>query len=154
FLFTDVEGSTGLLDALGDQWPEALEAQHAAIGSVARSWNGVELGTDGDAVKLAFARASDAVGAAAAIQTELASMTWPAGRTLRVRIGIHSGEVLVHDGHHVGLAPHVTARVTDAGHGGQVLITEATLVLAGPVTTRDLGEHRLRDLPSPLRLHQ
>jgi predicted ATPase len=108
---------------------------------------GVEVDTQGDAFFAAFTRASDAVAAAAAIQTQLAQ------GPIRVRIGLHTGEPVRTKEGYVGIDLTRGARVCAAGHGGQVLLSQATRDLVD-VDTSDLGEHRLKDLPEPQRLYQ
>jgi predicted ATPase/class 3 adenylate cyclase len=158
FLFTDIEGSTRLLQELGDSYAAVLDDQRRLITEAVEASGGRIFGTEGDAVFAAFGSAGGALTAAAAAQRNLAEHPWPAGVALRVRMGIHSGEALLTGGDYVGLALHQVARIMSAGHGGQVLVSEATrrLVPALPagLTLRDLGERRLKDLASPERLYQ
>lgn len=119
---------------------------------------GREVDTQGDSFFVAFTHPSDAVAAAAACQQALASDRWPDGTEVRIRIGVHTGEPLVMDDHYVGIDVHRGARIAAAAHGGQVLVSEPTRELVsdgadGP-TLRDLGAHRLKDLPEPERLFQ
>ena len=147
FLFTDIEGSTRLLAELGDGYAEVL-AEHRRV--LREAWlrcDGVEVDTQGDAFFVAFGRASDAVAAAADAQVGLA------GGPVRVRMGLHTGEPLRTDEGYVGFDVHRAARIAAAGHGGQVLLSQATADLAGP-EVRDLGLHRLKDLSAPERLFQ
>ena len=90
------------------------------------SLGGVELGTEGDSFFVAFGTAPEAVAAAVQAQRELAGFDWPAGGRLRVRMGIHTGAPMVHDGGYVGMDVHRAARIAGAAHGGQVLVSEAT----------------------------
>jgi predicted ATPase/class 3 adenylate cyclase len=148
FLFTDIEGSTRLLRRLGNErYAEELLRHRQRIREVVRLHRGFEFGTEGDAFFVAFECAQDGLAAAAAIQSALSS------GTIRVRIGIHSGEVLVADGDYIGLEVHKAARICAAAHGGQVLVSEQTRSLAG-AALEDLGEHRLKDLAAPERLFQ
>jgi predicted ATPase len=147
FLFTDIEGSTRLLGRLGDEYAEVLAEHHRALREVWSRHEGVEVDTQGDAFFVAFARASDAVAAAADGQRALAD------GPVRVRMGLHTGEPLVSGGGYVGYDVHRAARISAAGHGGQVLLSQATADLAGP-DVRDLGLHRLKDLSAPERLFQ
>jgi predicted ATPase/class 3 adenylate cyclase len=149
FLFTDIEGSTQLLHRLGEGYVHAL-ADHRRIMRVAfAAHGGAEVDTQGDAFLVAFAHASDAVAAAQDAQRALASSP------VRVRMGIHTGEPLLTPEGYVGLDVHRGARICAAGHGGQVLISWATRALIDPHTElRDLGEHRLKDLPAPEWLFQ
>jgi predicted ATPase len=150
FLFTDIEGSTRLLHELGgDGYADAL-AEHQALLREAFERNaGVEVGTQGDSFFVVFQRPSDAVAAAEEAQRSLEI------GPVRVRIGIHTGEPLLTQSGYVGLDVHRAARIAAAGHGGQVLISEATRdLLDSGLALRDLGEHRLKDLTSPERIYQ
>ena len=147
FLFTDIEGSTRLLQELGDRYAAVLAEHHRALREAWQLHEGVEVDTQGDAFFVAFARASDAVAAAADAQLALA------GGPVRVRMGLHTGEPLLVDDGYVGFDVHRAARIAAAGHGGQVLLSQATVDLAG-VEVRDLGLHRLKDLSAAERLFQ
>ena len=121
--------------------------------------HGHEVDTQGDAFFVAFARATDAVMAAVAAQRALASHSWPEGVTVRVRMGLHTGEPERSTEGYVGLDVHRAARIMSAGHGGQVLLSQVTrdLVehnLPTDVSLQDLGEHRLKDLGYPSHLYQ
>jgi predicted ATPase len=148
FLFTDIEGSTRLLHELGDGYPEALSEHRRALRAAIAAHGGVEVDTQGDAFFVAFSRARDAVAAAADGQESLAA------GPIRVRMGLHTGEPLVTDEGYVGIDVHRAARIAAVGHGGQVLLSQATHDLVGPDGLRDLGEHRLKDLTAPERLWQ
>jgi predicted ATPase/class 3 adenylate cyclase len=147
FLFTDIEGSTRLLHELGDGYAAALAEHRRVLRDVFSRHDGVEVDTQGDAFFAAFARASDAVAAAAEIQGQLAQ------GPIRVRIGLHTGEPRLTGDGYVGIDLHRGARVCAAGHGGQVLLSQPTRDLV-EVDARDLGEHRLKDLLEPQRLFQ
>ena len=147
FLFTDIEGSTRLLQQLGDDYAEVLAEHHRVLREVWARHRGVEVDTAGDAFFVAFTRASDAVAAAGAAQ--LALERGP----VRVRMGLHTGEPMEDVKGYVGLDVHRAARIAAAGHGGQVLLSQATADLAG-AEVRDLGLHRLKDLSAPERLFQ
>ena len=154
-LFTDVEGSTRLLQALGDRYVDVLADHHRLLREAVAAHGGVEVATDGDAFFVAFSQAADAVAAAARAQTALAAHEWPDGQEVRVRMGIHTGTPLLGGENYVGLDVHKAARVMAAGHGGQVLISAATRErLEGDFPLLDLGEHRLKDLLQPERLYQ
>jgi len=159
FLFTDIEGSTTLAQALaGDGWAALLARHREIIRAAVAAFDGAEVSTEGDGFFVAFARTSDAIGAAVEAQRMLAAEAWPPGSTVRVRMGIHTGDGrLDADGSYVGADVHRAARVAAAGHGGQVLVSEATSALIGDlpagVAVRGLGEHRLKDL-RPERLSQ
>jgi predicted ATPase/class 3 adenylate cyclase len=148
FLFTDVEGSTRLLEELGaEQYAHALAEHRRVIREACAAEGGVEVDTQGDAFFFAFARARDAVLAADEAQQALAN-----GRT-SVRIGIHTGEPLLTEAGYVGVDVHRGARIMSAGHGGQVLMSAATAGLVD-LELRDLGVHRLKDLIAGERLFQ
>jgi hypothetical protein len=148
-LFTDIEGSTRLLEELGDGYAEVLAEHRRVLRDAFTQNNGVEVDTQGDAFFVAFARATDALAAAAEGQAALD------GGRVRVRIGIHTGEPTVTEGGYVGLDVHKGARIASSGHGGQVVISEATRqLLDADGDLRDLGEHRLKDLGAPQRLYQ
>ena len=147
-LFTDIEGSTRLVQELGDRYPAALDQHRAVVRQAAAEHNGEEVDCRGDEFSIAFADVADAVAAAEAIQSAHTA-------AVRVRIGIHTGDPLRVEGAYVGVDVHRAARVCAAGHGGQVLVSEATAALLGNGTVlRDLGEHTLRGLERPERIHQ
>jgi predicted ATPase/class 3 adenylate cyclase len=157
FVFTDIEGSTRLLTTLGGGYPEVLSRHHAIMRRNLSANDGTEVKTEGDAFFVVFARPADAVTFAAAAQRELHGAEWPDAADVRVRMGIHTGDGVLSEGDYVGLDVHRAARVAAAGHGGQVLVTgPAAALLPNPpsagVRLRDLGEHRLKDLPEPLRI--
>ena len=148
FLFTDVEGSTRLLDELGSaRYGELLASHHRICREAWVAHGGVEVDTAGDAFFVAFPTASGALEAAAHAQPSLAAMGIP------VRMGVHTGEVSVNETGYVGLEVHRAARIAAAGHGGQVLVSSATALLVD-LQLRDLGEHRFKDLRAPERVFQ
>src|SRR6266567_659624 len=159
FLFTDIEGSTRLVQELGPRFRDVLEAHHEILRRAISAHAGVEVSTEGDAFFAVFASATDAVGAAAAAQRELAAATWPDGVEIRVRMGLHTGNGELGGDNYIGVDVNRAARIAAAGHGGQVLVSEPTRALVEPslaedVTLRDLGKHRLKDLRAPEHLHQ
>jgi predicted ATPase/class 3 adenylate cyclase len=159
FLFTDIEGSTRLTDRLGDRFPQALEAHHAILRSAIGANQGHEVSTEGDAFFAVFPSAVDAVRATVAAQQALAAAEWPDGLPVRVRMGLHTGEGVLGGDNYAGVDVNRAARIAAAGHGGQVLISDATRALVQSklpegVELRDLGEHRLKDLKDPEHLHQ
>ena len=159
FLFSDIEGSTRLLQALGSAYDDVLAAHDRIIRSSAEEHGGRPFGSEGDAQALVFTEAPAAVRAALASQRGLAANAWPDGVEVRVRMGIHSGPVRRLGDDFVGLALHETARVTAAGHGGQVLLSAAAAELVRShlpegVALADLGDHRLKDLAQPVRIFQ
>jgi predicted ATPase/class 3 adenylate cyclase len=159
FLFTDIEGSTQLLHALGADYGKALERHAAIVRQALAEHDGVEVSTEGDAFFAAFQSAPKAVAAAVSVQRRLAQEEWPNDHILRVRIGLHTGEGSLGGDNYIGLDVHRAARIAAAGHGGQVLLSAASRVLVETalpqgVTLRDLGTHRLKDLDQPEHLAQ
>ena len=126
FLFTDVEGSTRLLKQLRDRYGDVLADHRRILRAAFAEYDGQEIDTQGDAFFVAFRKATDAALAAAAAQRGLAAHTWPDGTDVRVRMGIHTGEPNVGDEGYHGLGVHRAARIMAAGHGGQVLLSQAT----------------------------
>jgi predicted ATPase/class 3 adenylate cyclase len=158
-LFSDIEGSTALLRRLGDRYGEALSAQRVLLRAAFGSFRGRELGTEGDSFFVVFESAGDAVRCCVAGQRVLAGHDWPGGEAVRVRMGLHSGEPARHEEGYVGLDVHRAARIAAAGHGGQVVLSEATRLLAASqlaadVSVRDLGWHRLKDIEAPEHIYQ
>src|SRR2546428_7511774 len=135
-LFTDMEGSTRLLQQVGERYSDLLEEYRQLLRAAFHQWNGNVVDTQGDAFFVAFARATDAVAAAVAVQQSLASHRWPQGVAVRVRMSIHTGEPMLSSQNYIGLDVHYAARIMSAGYGGQVLLSQ---------TTRDLVEHDLPD---------
>jgi predicted ATPase/class 3 adenylate cyclase len=159
FLFTDIEGSTRMLQALGDAYGPVLEQHRRLIREPVRANGGIDFGSEGDALFVVFRSASGALAAAVAAQQALASAAWPPDGAVRVRMGIHTGEATLVGEGYVGLDLHRVARIAAAGHGGQVLVSQATLALVrdalpAGVDLRDLGERRLKDLSRPEHLFQ
>ncbi len=158
-LFSDIEGSTRLLEQLGERFSDVLDEHRRIVRRAVAAHGGYEVRTEGDAFFVAFARASDAVGAAVAAQRGLAAREWPGRVAVRVRMGVHTGEPRVVGGDYVGIDVHCAARICSAAHGGQVVVSETTeRVLSGGgvegLWARDLGVHRLKDLTRPVRLYQ
>jgi ABC-type oligopeptide transport system substrate-binding subunit/class 3 adenylate cyclase len=159
FLFTDIEGSTQLLDRLRDQYATLLADQRSILRSAFAKWNGSEIDTQGDAFFVAFPRATEAVSAVVDIQRTLATHTWPQNVEVRVRMGLHTGEPLKAEEGYVGMDVHRAARIAHVGHGGQVLLSETTTPLLRDelpegVSLLDLGRHRLKDLRQPEHIRQ
>jgi WD40 repeat protein/class 3 adenylate cyclase len=159
FLYTDIEGSTRLLERMGDQYAVALDEHHQILRAAIQKWNGREVTTQGDSFFITFTRAMDAVQCAAEVQRALLSQSWPSGESLRVRMGLHTGEPLIASTGYVGMDVHRAARIGDAGHGGQILLSQTTRELVAHdlpagMALRDLGEHRLKDLKYPTTLYQ
>ncbi len=159
FLFSDIEGSTRLVQSLGDRFTEILETQQRLLREAFSAHTGIELGTEGDSFFVVFADATDAAAAAITAQRAVAAHDWPDDATVRVRMGLHTGEGKLGGANYVGLDVHRAARIAGAAHGAQVLISESTAALvkdalADEAGLRNLGEHRLKDLLNPERIYQ
>ena len=152
FAFTDIEGSTRLLQELGDEVYGTVAADHRRIVRTAfGERGGTEIDTQGDAFFFSFPRARDAAAAAVDAQRELRKHDWPGGKELRVRMGLHTGEPQVGDEGYLGIDVVRAARIAAAGHGGQILVSETTRALLGNqlpegVAVHDLGEQNLKDI--------
>ena len=151
FLFTDIEGSTRLLQELGDDYGQVVADHRRLLREVFQSAGGSEVDTQGDAFFYSFPRARDAVRAAVDGQRSLAEHEWPGGAEVLVRMGLHTGEPTVGDEGYVGLDVVRAARICSAGHGGQILLSETTRALLGNdlperVSVRDLGQAHLKAL--------
>jgi predicted ATPase/class 3 adenylate cyclase len=149
-LFTDIEGSTKLLQRHGDQYGLLLSTHRDLMRDAFSNHGGREFGTQGDAVFVAFAGAAEAIAGAVAAQQALRQQKWPGGEPVRVRMGVHSGEPVLIDDDYVGIDVHRVARICGAAHGGQIVISDDTHRLLGRVAQtfdfKDLGSHRLKDL--------
>jgi DNA-binding NarL/FixJ family response regulator/class 3 adenylate cyclase len=159
FLFSDVEGSTSLVGTLGDAYGDLMAEHRRLLRDAVAAANGHEIDSRGDEFFAVFQRTRDAVAAAVSVQREFAAHEWPPQGTVRVRLGIHTGEPLLGESGYEGLDVHRVARICAAGHGGQVLVSHTTrnLLEAGQlpeVEFQDLGEHALRGLPRPERIFQ
>ncbi len=149
FVFTDVEGSTRLLQQLGaEAYADALAQHRRALREAFIRYDGVEVDTQGDSFFIAFSTAPTAIAAAAEAQQVLSA------GPIRVRMGIHTGTPHVTDEGYVGADVHRAARIAAAGHGGQILVSSSTASLVDDKSLRDLGEHRLKDLAAPERIYQ
>ncbi len=158
FLFSDIEGSTRLIQQLGDDYAGVLAEHRRLIGGAVATNGGKIFGSEGDALFCAFGAPAGAISAAASAQRALSEHEWPVDAEIKVRMGIHTGQALLTEGDYVGLSLHEVARITAAGHGGQVLISEASrrlvATLPAGLELRDLGERRLKDLSAPARIYQ
>jgi predicted ATPase/class 3 adenylate cyclase len=159
FLFTDIEGSTGLLQRLGEEFHGVVDDHGRILREAIRSGGGTEVQTEGDSFFAAFPTPAGALRAAVGAQRTLAAHRWPEGNAVRVRMGLHTGEGVLGGDDYIGLDVHRAARISAAGHGGQVLISEPTRALVDNalpdgMSLRDLGRHRLKDLEHPEHLHQ
>jgi len=151
FLFTDIEGSTRLLQALGDAYARVRSEHATIIRDAIAAGGGTEVDAAGDSFFAAFPRPRGAVEAAVMAQRALEAHDWPAGSPVRVRMGLHTGEGVLSGSEYIGMDVHRAARIADAAHGGQVIMSGAThgLVehsLPEGTSLRDLGEHRLKDI--------
>jgi class 3 adenylate cyclase len=173
FLFTDIEGSTRLLEILRDQYEALLFDHHRIFRTALPHWNGHEINIQGDSFFIAFPRAMDAIHYVVETQRSLADHAWPQGVQVKVRMGLHTGEPsLIQDGpvetpgaggnqqtSYVGMDVHRAARIAAAGYGGQVLLSQTTrdLVfqdLPDGISLRELGWHILKDIRLPQRIYQ
>ncbi|MGN6379493.1 MAG: ATP-binding protein [Gaiellales bacterium] len=143
-LFTDIDGSTRLVQEYGERYPEVLAGHRQVLRDAFDRHGGVEVDTQGDAFFVVFPQAGDAVSAAVEAQRGLA------GGPVRVRMGLHTGIPMRTPEGYAGMHVHRAARIAASGHGGQVLLSRSSADAAdGPFELRDLGEHRLKDLPEP-----
>jgi class 3 adenylate cyclase len=151
FLFSDIEGSTRLLEQLGDRYADVLGEHRRILRERLQAASGQEIDTQGDAFFFSFTRARDAVTGAVAAQRSLAAHEWPEGLAVKTRMGLHTGEPKVGEEGYVGLDVVRAARICSAGHGGQILLSETTRALVGNnvpdgVEIRDLGRANLKDI--------
>jgi predicted ATPase/class 3 adenylate cyclase len=161
FLFTDIEGSTRLLQKLGGQTYGRVQDDHGRILRRAiAAGNGVEIRTEGDSFFAVFRTAEGALNAAVGAQRDLSLHSWPDGSTVRVRMGMHTGEGILGagGGDYVGIDVNRAARIAALGHGGQILLSEASSVLVenvlpSHVSIRDLGRHRVKDIDRPEHIY-
>jgi class 3 adenylate cyclase len=151
FVFTDVEGSTRLLQQLGERYAEVARDHRRIVREALGGAGGTEIDTQGDAFFFSFARARDAARGAVEAQRALRDHAWPEGTEVRVRMGLHTGEPSVGEEGYLGLDVVRAARISAAGHGGQILLSETTRALVGNdlpegATVHDRGEARLKDI--------
>ncbi len=159
FLFTDIEGSTRLLQQLGEKYVTLLAEQQQLVREACERHKGSVVGSEGDLFFIAFSRAVDAINAVVGAQQALTDHAWPDGVKVRVRMGLHTGEPQISSANYVGIDVHRAARIAAAAHGGQVLLSQRTYKmveakLPNGVALQDLGEHRLKDLRQPKHLYQ
>jgi len=151
FVFTDIDGSTRLLQHLGDRYAEVARDHRRILREALGGAGGTEIDTQGDAFFFSFPRARDAARGAVEAQRALRSHRWPDGVDVRVRMGLHTGEPSVGDEGYLGLDVVRASRISAAGHGGQILVSETTRALLGNalpegVTLHDHGEAHLKDI--------
>ena len=159
FLLTDIEGSTRLLERLGDDYAALLRDVRTTIRTSVRASSGYEVDARADEFFAVFRRSPHALEAALAIQRALRDKTWPQKSDVRVRIGMHTGRPTLTDTGYVGIAVHIAARICYASHGGQILLSSAahesfTERLGAGVTFRSLGRYSLHGLAEPEALFQ
>jgi len=159
FVFTDIEESTELLKRLGDEYGAVLTQHRRIMRAAFGESGGVEMDTQGDAFFFVFTRARDAVAGAVEAQRAHAAESWPAGETVRVRIGLHTGEPALHEEGYVGLDVVRAARICTVGRGGQILLSETTRALIGSglpdgVSVFPLGQRHLRGIDEPERVFE
>lgn len=155
FFFSDIEGSTRLMQLLGDGWGDALATHNRLLRDTFATAGGREVDRQGDAFFAVFARAREAVAAAVAAQRALNDEQWPAEVELRVRIGLHTGEPSVGDEGYLGLDVVRASRICALARGGEILASETTRALLRGDTTvelEDAGAHALKDIDEPERL--
>jgi class 3 adenylate cyclase len=151
FLFSDIEGSTRLLEQLGDRYQDVHRDHRRILREQLSEAGGREIDTQGDAFFFSFTRARDAVTGAVAGQRALAEHEWPDGAEVKIRMGLHTGEPTVGEEGYLGMDVVRAARICSAGHGGQILLSETTRALVGNnlpegVEVRDLGKANLKDI--------
>ena len=161
FLFSDIEGSTRLVKALRDRYPQVLGEHRRLVRAAIAAHGGYEVDTAGDGFFVAFDGATRAVLCALEVQRALTAHEWLAGAAVRVRIGVHTGQAVLSGDGYTGVAVHRAARICAAARGGQVLISQATQAVVEDqeeeelgFTLVDVGERRLKDLDRPVRLFQ
>jgi class 3 adenylate cyclase len=151
FLFSDIEGSTRLLEQLGDRYGDVDRDHRRILREQLSEAGGLEIDNQGDAFFFSFPRAKDAVAGAVAAQRRLEAHGWPDGVDVRIRMGLHTGEPTVGEEGYLGMDVVRAARICSAGHGGQILLSETTRALVGNnvpegVSIRDLGQAQLKDI--------
>jgi class 3 adenylate cyclase len=159
FLFSDVDGSTRLVKELQDEYESVLATHRDLLRRVFRANRGLEVDTQGDSFFVVFARARDGVMAAAEAQRQMEAHGWPHQSSVRVRMGLHTGEPHLGQHGYTGVAVHRAARLCSLAHGGQVLLSRSTAGILDDddlpsVSLRDLGEHGLKDFERPERIYQ
>jgi class 3 adenylate cyclase len=159
FVFSDIEGSTALMKRFGASYAELIADHRRLVRETFGRHQGIEIDTQGDSFFFAFARARDAVAAAVELQRTHAEYEWPGGETVRVRIGLHTGEPAVGEEGYLGVDVVRAARLSATGAGGTVLLSETTRALVGSslpegVSIHPAGERRLKDIDEPERVFE
>ncbi len=158
-MMTDIEDSTGLVHQLGDGYRDLIDSVRGILIDAAVGAGGTVVETRADELFAVFERPGPALDAAIAIQRDLRTRAWPSAATVRVRIGIHTGEPSVSEGNYIGMDVHAAARICAVSHGGQIVVSGATRDAAGRDTVemvryRSLGAQRLRGIPELVPLYQ
>lgn len=157
-LFTDIEGSTGLLDRLGERYEAVLKDVRAIIGKAVADAGGREVEVRADEYFAVFEKVEAAIEAALSFQRGLTDNAWPNDAAVRVRVGIHTGEIILTSSGYIGLPVHEASRLCNAAHGGQILVTGATLEATERaelgIEFVELGPHHLRGLPAATEVFQ
>ena len=159
FIFSDIEGSTDLMKRLGTGYAELIADHRRIVRDTFERHEGIEIDTQGDSFFFAFARARDAVAAAVELQRAHAQHDWPGGETVRVRMGLHTGEPAVGEEGYLGVDVVRAARLSATGAGGNVLLSETTRALIGSslpegVSIHPVGERILKDIDEPERVFE
>jgi class 3 adenylate cyclase len=155
FLLADIEGSTDLLQRLGDDYATLLAGVRQVVRAGVRSARGHQVSARGDDVFAVFEDAGAALEAAIEIQRRMQSQEWPAKAECRLRIGLHRGRPKLTDTGYVGISVHAAARICFSGHGGQIVMSAAVAsALPGDVELKPLGSWRFRGLPEPIEMLQ
>ena len=154
FMFADIEGSTRLVRVAGQAYSQLLADTRRLLREAIDATGGREVEARGDELFAVFAEPRAAVEAATGAQRALVSKEWPTDCTVRVRIGVHAGQAELGEEGYTGIDVHRAARISSAGHGGQILVSQTTVTLVPDLKVRDLGSHRLEGLPEPETIHQ
>ena len=159
FVFTDIEDSTEILKSLGDGYPALLTTHRRIVRDAFAANDGIEIDTQGDAFFFVFPRARDAVSGAVEAQRAHAATAWPGEASVRVRMGLHTGEPAIHEEGYVGLDVVRAARICTEGRGGQILLSESTRALLGSglpdgVSVFPVGQRHLRGIDEPERVYE
>jgi len=159
FVFTDIEGSTRLLNELASGYKDLVERHSDIIKSAVEKAGGLVVSTEGDSFFLVFTSPTDAIRAIGQFQNDLAAEPWSNDRKVAVRVGVHTGEGALGGENYWGVDVHRAARIAASGHGGQVLLSGVTAALAAPhvppmFALRSLGIHRFKDLAEGEEVYQ
>ncbi len=153
-LFSDIQGSTALLNRLGEAYGDVLDVHDRVMRDAFDTYGGYEFSNEGDAFGAAFGDPVAAAEAALEVQQRLDDTAWPRGERIRVRMGLHYGEPKVRGQDYWGEDVHFAARVCSAAHGGQIVMSAAMRATVGPERAVTLGHHGLKDFPTPRELFQ